>query len=103
MAKSKPQGMVVPVVQEEHRVTHRRAADPAGIQCCCQGFEAEFGKAFRLLPGGGVVPARLRLERVKIGKTVLEQPKTAWKYCPLCGLPITVEVAAVVKTSESQT
>ena len=70
----------------------RRVVAPEELTACCQEFEEEFGKQFRLLPDGGLVPAAVYIERVKMGRVALDKPKIGWRGCPYC---LTAFVAAI--------
>ena len=93
--KTPPQ-MTITVVEEQHSSVFRRVAAPEDLTACCQEFEEEFGKAFRLLPDGGLVPAAVKIERVKMGKTVLDQPKIGWRGCPYCLTAFVITTQAAV-------
>jgi hypothetical protein len=95
--------MRIPIVEEQHQVVMQRVAAADQITICCPDFEEEFGKQFILLPGGGVVPAGLRLERHKMGRTVIDKPKIGFRACPYCGVKFVAETQVVVKLSEPLT
>jgi hypothetical protein len=76
--------MVIKIVEERHQSVFSRVAGPDEITACCKEFEEEFGKRFRLLPDGGLVPADVYIERVKMGKTSMFKPMIGWRGCPFC-------------------
>lgn len=91
-----PQQMTITIVEENHQAVFRRVAAPEELTACCQEFEEEYGKQFRLLPDGGLVPAALLIERQKMGKTVMDKPKIGWKGCPYCLTPFIISTQAAV-------
>lgn len=99
---SAPRRMVVTVVEEHHRAVVRRVAGPEELTACCRELEEEFGKCFRLLPHGGLVPAAARIERVKIGKIVQDRPKLAWRWCPFCGAELVADTQTAVMPPKTQ-
>ena len=90
-------GFSIAVIEETHQAVFRRVAIPEAA--CCPRFEEEFGKQFALTRDGGVAPASLRIERLKLGKTVMDQPKCGWTACPFCRTLFTQDTQAVLKTS----
>lgn len=100
-----PPQMTITVVEEQHSSVFRRVAAPEDLTACCQEFEEEFGKAFRLLPDGGLVPASVLIERVKMGKTVMDKPKIPWRGCPYCltAFIIDTQVAVITPVQPSLT
>lgn len=92
----KPQHTVA-VITEVHRMERRRVALPE--TACCKEFEAEYGKEFMLTPDGGLAPAILRIERVKLGTIVYDKPKIGWPECPFCHISFVANHQEVVKTS----
>ena len=95
-------GMTIRVIETEHTTVMRQAAPAEEVTVCCIEFAEEFGKAFRLLPGGGLAPESLRLYRVRLGQEYHDRPKAPWNFCPCCGLPIATEVVPVVQTVNSE-
>lgn len=95
--------MTITVVEEQHQAVFRRVAAPEELTACCKEFEEEFGKQFRLLPEGGLVPAAVRIERHKLGKIVLDKPKIAWRGCPYCltEFVITTQTAVITPAQPS--
>lgn len=81
--------MEITIQEEQHRVTTRLVAPQDDITVCCDAFAEEYGRQFKLLPDGGLVPEAARIQRTKMGKAVLDKPKIGWKYCHYCGKPIT--------------
>jgi len=96
MATDKPKQLEITVLEEVHQTVRRRVAETAFISCC-QEFEEEYGRQFRLLPGGGLVPAAARIERNKLGRIVLDQPKVGWKFCQFCGTQFVTNTRVVKK------
>ena len=88
--------MVVTVVEETHRAVVRRVASPEKLTACCREFEEEFGKCFRLLPEGGLVPAAARIERTRLGKIIQDALKLPWHWCPFCGAELVAAIQATV-------
>jgi uncharacterized Zn-finger protein len=80
----------VPVVEEQHQAVFRRAVVPE--QVCCQALAEEFGHPFTLLPDGSLAPAAMRIERLKMGKIVMDRPKIGFRACPYCGARIEAAV-----------
>lgn len=88
--------LVIPVITTIHQVPVTRVESlEVG---CCQELEEEYGKIFILTADGGLAPASLRIERVKLGKTVYDQPRIGWKRCPFCGTAFHLDSQTVVKT-----
>lgn len=88
--------MEITIQEEQHQVTLRQVAPQDNLTVCCEEFAEEYGRQFRLLPDGGLVPEAARIQRTKMGKVALDKPKIGWKYCHYCGKPIT-SVTNVVK------
>jgi len=88
-------GMKIAITEELHHVTFRQVASPSEITVCCAEFAEEYGRMFVLMPNGGLVPAAARIQRDKMGKTVVDKPKIGWRYCQYCGKPI-VSVTTVI-------
>jgi hypothetical protein len=93
MAETKQ--LVIPVITEVHQTTRVRAGSVT-VACCAKLVE-EYGKDFVLCADGGLAPASLRIERNKMGKIVMDKPKTGWQQCPMCGTPWIMDTQTVVK------
>jgi len=89
--------LAIQVITEVHQTARRRVSLPT--EACCESFEEMFGKEFMLTPDGGLAPASLRIERVKLGKIVYDRPRIGWPKCPFCDTVFTPDHQEVVKTS----
>lgn len=87
----------IAVITEVHQAEFRRVALPE--TACCPPFEEEFGKEFMLTADGGLAPASLRIERVKLGKIIMDKPKIGWRECPFCYTSFVADPQTVIKTS----
>jgi len=94
----KPLQMTITIVEEQHSTVFRRVVAPEELTACCKDFEEEYGKQFRLLPDGGLVPAAISIERVKMGRVTMNKPKIGWQGCPYCRTPFVATIQPAVMT-----
>lgn len=96
-----PRQMTIHIVEEQHQAVFRRVAAPEELTACCKDFEEEYGKQFRLLPDGGLVPAALYIERVKLGRITQDKPKIGWRRCPYCAAEFVSDIqTAIINTAK---
>lgn len=96
-----PKQIQITILEETYQTVRRRVADAAEFTPCCKEFKEEYGRQFRLLCGGGIVPAAARIERTKMGKIVQDQPKIGWLACPYCFTQFVTDTVIVKKRVSS--
>lgn len=89
--------MQITIQEELCQVRLRQVAPQDDTTVCCDAFAEEYGRQFKLLPDGGLVPEAARIQRTKMGKAVLDKPKIGWKYCHYCGKTITSVTKVIEK------
>lgn len=90
--------ITITVITEIHQATASRVQSPETP--CCQEFLEEYGKEFVLCADGGVAPASVCIQRVKMGKVVYDKPKKGWPRCPLCHTKFVCDQQEVVISGE---